>query len=163
MKQTLAAKETRRLSIENAVQGLNGHEIISDLCYHVQKQLQRDCNLTPMCSYEGGYEAEVTVKMKLHGIDIEKVDTMILVGVKDQRPGTVIEEEVKIGRDERLDQVRTRSEQAIPNPTLEKLPENPLETQAPPKGSKGRFQKATPHPIGAENSGGATGETLERE
>lgn len=144
-------------NIDNAVQGLNGHEIISDLLFHLEKQLQRDCNLTRMCNYEGGYEAEVHVKMKLHGIDIEKVDTIIPVGIKDQREGTVIEEDVKINRDERLDLVRTRSEQPLPNPTLEKIPEGSMETQQQ-QPAKRRYQKAVPHTVG-----GATGEQLETE
>ena len=148
---------------ENAVQGLNGHEIISDMLYHVEKQLQRDCNLTQVCNYESGYEAEVTVKMKLHGIDIETVDTIIKVGAPDERPGTVIEDSVSVAQDARLDQVRTRSEQPIPNPNLEKLPEDPMSTMKQ-KGNRGRFQKAAPHAVGGgDSNGGATGDQLEQD
>lgn len=146
-------------NIENAVQGLSGHEIITDLLYQVEKQLQRDCNLTPMCCYEGGYEAEVQVKLKLHGIDVEKVDTTVSVGVHDERPGTVVEESVKVDRDERLDQVRKRSEQPIPTMTKD--------GDGKPVVKQRRYQQAVPHAVNAvtpeRGEGGATGDQLEQE
>lgn len=144
-------------NIENAVQGLNGHEIITDLLYQVEKQLQRDCNLTPMCCYEGGYEAEVHIKMKLHGIDIEKVDTIAKIGIPDQRPGTTVEESVSVERDERLDLVRKRSEQPIPTMTQE--------PDGTPVVKQRRYQKPVPHApnAGGDTNGGATGEQLEND
>jgi hypothetical protein len=141
---------------DNAVQGLNGHEVITDLLYQVEKQLQRDCNLTTMCCYEGGYEAEVQVKLKLHGIDIEKVDTTVSVGVPDQRPGTTVEESVKVDRSEQLDQVRKRSEQPIP--TMSKEPDGK------PVVKQRRYQQAVPHAVQPERGeGSATGDQLEQD
>lgn len=143
-------------NIENAVQGLNGYEVITDLLYQVEKQLQRDCNLTPMCCYEAGYEAEVHVKIKVHGIDVETVDTVVKVGIPDARPGTVIDEKISVERDERLDLVRKRSEQPIPTLTQEE--------DGTPVVKQRRYQKATPHAVGGgDTNGGATGEQLEKE
>jgi len=140
--------------VENYVEGLSGSEIIIDVLSQVEARLQNDCNLRHSDSYPGGYEGEVTVRLKCYGLDSS--DVVMTVPIKSEkvtRPSsenqlveTAVDETVKIPVDPALDMVRERSGQPIPTMSRDE--------SGQPKTNYRRYAKHPP------TGGGATGESL---
>lgn len=121
------------------IPGLNGEEIIIDLCEQIAQKLRRDCNLRSSDSYVNGYSAEVAVKIHCFGIDTAEVDSTIDAKklpetVTDGKATeTKMETEVTVAHEPDLIAVRERSEQQPPDVESKPTPaEKPAgETAAP--------------------------------
>lgn len=103
------------------IPGLNGEEIIVDLCEQIAGKLRRDCNLRHSDNYVNGYSADVTVKIRCFGIDTAEVEMKVPVekipAVKTAGQPMVTEHEIEIAvaHEPDLEAVRERSEQTASN------------------------------------------------
>jgi hypothetical protein len=138
------------------VQGLNGEEIISDLCDQLADRLRLDCNLRGIDSYSLGYSAKITVNLKCYGMDEAVVEAELEVGEENDNPEQLqkdFTEEIEIPQEVDLSLVRERSQQEAPS--FEISPDGPIQPQ---KRKYSRRLKALGLDGGeAQASGGATG------
>lgn len=80
---------------DDYVEGLTGEEIIEDALDQVAAKLRGDCNLRETDAYQGGYDGWIEVHLNLHGIDLAKVETKIIVGKPTEAGATPGESEEK--------------------------------------------------------------------
>lgn len=103
------------------IPGLNGEEIITDLCDQIAGKLRKDCNLRPQDSYVNGYSAEVTVKVHCFGIDTAEVESKFHASkaptekIEGAHKTKIVESEIHVAHEPDLTLVRERSEQTAPN------------------------------------------------
>lgn len=146
------------------VAGLNGEEIIIDVCGLVAEKLRSDCNLRAIDSYSGGYKAKVTIHLEAFGLDQAIVDYGVEVDetgpgedlenpVDLMAPDVNLDTELEVPVEADLSLVRERSSQIAPDfeiKPVEMTPEGPI--GATQKRKYTRRLKAL-----AQAQGGATG------
>lgn len=100
------------------VPGLNGEEIVIDVCGLIAEKLRSDCNLRAIDSYSGGYKAKVTIHLEAFGLDSAVVDYEVEADeiIPDpenplQEPDVNLDTEVDIPIEVDLSLVRERSGQ----------------------------------------------------
>ena len=119
------------LDVEEVVDipGLNGEEIIIDLCEQIAAKLRRDCNLRSQDSYVNGYTAKVKVEIHCFGIDTADVEATIEAAkspetkVEGKPVETTMETEIEVKHEPDLKAVRERSD--LPDPDVESKPTPP--------------------------------------
>jgi hypothetical protein len=103
------------------IPGLNGEEIIEDLCVALAEKLRNDCNLRKIDNYSGGYKASIpSIHIETFGLDQADVNYELEVDntTPDQditEPDTVIDTELEVPVEADLSLVRERSRQVAPD------------------------------------------------
>lgn len=93
-------------------QPLTGEEIITDLLESIAERLRANCNLRPSDSYSRGYSAKAELHIECYGLDVAKVDTVVVVGEQqDDVDLELVKEKIDIPLEENLNTVRERSGQ----------------------------------------------------
>ena len=134
------------MEVDEYVEGLTGEEIINDVLDLIQAKLRGDCNLRETDAYMGGYDGKITIRLNLHGLDTEKIETEIKIAAPvDDPEQKTVDAEVAIPLEPRLNVVRERSGQDVP--TLA-------------KDDEGRVVVKKRHYARKQAFGGATGDVL---
>lgn len=104
------------------VPGLNGEEIVIDVCGLLAEKLRSDCNLRAIDSYSGGYKAKITIHLEAFGLDSAIADYSVEVDetgpgqdlenpVDLTAPDVNLDTELEIPVETNLSEVRERSDQ----------------------------------------------------
>lgn len=98
---------------EYGLQGLAGHEIVTDLLAQLKKRLEGDCSFRSVDSYSRGYSAKISYHIECYGLDKVEVDGEFDAGHEQDDPDAeVIDEALEIKQEEDLGEVRDRIRQA---------------------------------------------------
>lgn len=134
------------MEVDEYVEGLTGEEIINDVVGLIRAKLSADCNLRETDAYLGGYDGKIVIRLNLHGLDTEKIDLEIKIGVATDDPDQkTVDAELDIPVEVKLNAVRERSGQDVP--TLS-------------KDDEGRTVVKKRHYARKQALGGATGDVL---
>jgi hypothetical protein len=102
---------------DTLVEGLSGTEIINDILDQVKRKLNYSCNLRDSDSYGQGYSAEITIKLKMYGMDVTPDEFAVTIPAKSLPPVTTgetivtpfdVEEKIEIPQELDLEAVRER-------------------------------------------------------